>query len=271
MILRLPLKQLRNYPELFDRSSWLAAVITLIISILVLSGCGPKPAKIRLNVPYDLRVDTRSRGAILYWKINRKGDAPIGGYNIYLADTPEATGELYNSGAYPGDTDGDITRESIELNRLINGRRYYVYVRTILADGALSEPSLRTSFMPLSKGRITISQNHTTDKSGYSFAKEKYTPVRDLDNDLYIFATSDKVGISSPSRLHPSLRKSLIKIEGAQNSKFSQSQPLIKGRTYILKTAEGGRALLTLIGFSGKQPRLMATFDYTYFPPGVEP
>ncbi len=241
------------------------------LSIFLIFACGPKPGKIKPNTPYNLQVVSKSHGAILSWQINRIKDAPIGGYNIYLAESPKSPGELYNSGPYPGDTDGDITHESIELMRLTNGKRYYVYIKTVLNGGKSSAPSDRVEFMPLSQRRIKISQNHSTPKSGYSFKKEKLTAARDFDNDFYIYATADKIGISSPSRLHSSLRKTLIKIKGNANSKFNQTQPLIKGKTYLLKISDGGNARLTLIKLIGDKRDLTAVFDYTYYPAGVEP
>jgi hypothetical protein len=249
----------------------LAICLVFAISIILILACGPKPAKISINSPYDLTVNAKNCAAVLHWKINRRSDTPIGGYNIYLAKTADGDGDLYNSGPYPGDTDGDITRESIELSRLTNGRRYYAYVRTILNNGGLSEPSARVAFRPLAQGRFEISQNHTAKQSGYSFAKVKSTIARDFDNDFYIYAVKEKVGISSPSRLHSSLRKTLIKNESDAKSKFSQTQPLIKGNTYLLKTADGGNARLTLAKLISKEPNLKAIFDYIYYPPGVEP
>lgn len=245
--------------------------IAAVLSIFLIFACGPKPGKIKPNTPYNLQVVSKSHGAILTWQIKRIKDVPVGGYNIYLAESPKSSGELYNSGPYPGDTDGDITRESIELTRLTNGKRYYVYIRTVLNGGKSSAPSARVEFMPLSQGRIKISQNHSTPKSGYSFKKEKFTAARDFDNDFYIYATADKIGISSPLRLHSSLRKTLIKIEGNANSKFSQTQLLVKGKTYMLKTSDNGSARLTLAKLIGNKPSLTAVFDYIYYSAGVKP
>jgi len=260
------MKIITNY-----RIQTLTSFTILLLSIFLIFACGPKPGKIKPNTPYNLQVVSKSHGAFLSWQINRVKGVPVGGYNIYLADSPESPGKLYNSGPYPGDTDGDITRESIELMRLTNGKIYYVYINTVLNGGKLSTPSARVKFIPLSQGSIKISPNHSTSKSGYSFIKEKLTAARDFDNDFYIYATADKIGISSPSRLHSSLRKTLIKIESNADSKFSQTQLLVKGKTYILRTADGGNAHLTFTRLIGDKPSLTAVFDYIYYPPGVKP
>ena len=99
----------------------------------------------------------------------------------------------------------------------------------------------------------------------------KSTVARDFDNDLYIYANEKKAGISSPSRLHSSLRKTLIKNESKTQSDYRQTQPLIKGHVYLLKTADGGNVRLKLVSLTGKKPNLKAVFDYVYYPPGVEP
>jgi hypothetical protein len=249
--------------------------IILVISILTISiflACGPKPTvKAVDDAPYNLKAVANNGTATLYWQTNRRENTPISGYNIYLAESAGTEGELYNSSPFPGDTDGDITRESYELPRLNNGIRYYAYVRTVRKDGSLSNPSPEVSFMPLQSGRLEISTNYTRDSSGYSFAKEKYTVARDFDNDFYIYINTDKAGISSPYRLHSSLRKTLIKFESDKNSAFEQTKPLIKGKTYILKTSDSGQVRMILLKLSHDNSNQSATFDYTYYPPGVEP
>jgi hypothetical protein len=255
---------------LFSRVYISRSGITILISAILFSGCGPKPAGIKYNIPYDVQVTTQNKSAILKWRVDRRTDIPIGGYNIYLAESAESGGELYNSAPYPGDTDGDIGNESIELNDLDNGKKYYVSIRTVFSDGSLSEPSPGAAFIPLDKGTIEISTNHTTEKSGYSFAKHKYTAARDFDNDIYIYATDSRIGISSPSRLHVSLRETLIKIADDTGGSFEPTQKLVEGRAYILKTAAGGKAKLTLKSITGSPPNVKAIFDYIYYPPDIE-
>lgn len=260
------------YKRFYYRYSFIIGLSALFILLSSLFSCGPKPAFKMLNVAYDLKVETVSRGGILSWRVNRQGDSPISGYNIYIAESSDSEGRLYNKTPYPGDTDGDINNESIELVGLENGQRYYVFIRTVFPDGKLSRASARVEFKPLLRGRLEISQNHTTGQSGYSFDREIYTQARDFDNDLYIYATSDRVGISSPSRLHPGLRTTLIyKGDSPVKSSFKQTQPLIKGETYILKTADGGTARLKVVKITGKPPVIKVILGFVYYPPGVKP
>jgi len=216
-------------------------------------------------VPFNLEIQTGSQTAKLFWQVNRDSSAIISGYNIYFVDSSNNEGELYNNSPYPGDTDGDITRESIILPDLENGRTYSAYIKTVYTDYTLSEPSATVSFTPLAQGTITLSQNHTDNNSGYSFALEKYTKARDFENDIYIYSTGTKAGISSPSRLHSSLRETLI----TRNNNSDFTQPLKKGQIYILTTADGAKVKLALTSLSDRPSALEATFDYIYYPPGV--
>lgn len=247
-----------------------ASTIILMPFLLSVFNCGPKPPGeiITPNTPYNLKAVAGSHSADLYWQISRDDKSPISGYYIYLAESQNAEGEMYNSSPYPGDTDGDITRESIEIPRLENGKPYYAYIRTVFSDGSLSKPSEKVTFVPLAQGKITISQNHTANRSGFNFADEKYTQARDFKNDIYIFATASRSGISSPSRLHSSLRQTKIALNQGE---MDMTQPLKKGQDYTLVTADGGRAMLTLLSTKGTAPEIEATFKYVYYPPGVQP
>lgn len=254
--------------QLSGKRIWaLIAALALIIAVF---SCGPKPPKEKkaVNAPFNLKAIAGDRIATLSWQIDRPNNTPIGGYNIYLSQSPDDAYELYNSGPYPGDTDGDISHESIVLPRLENGIRYYAYLKTVLSDNSLSQASGTVSFMPLAQGYIDLTQNYTVIKSGYNFAAGKYTKVRDSDNDIYIYATKDRAGISSPSRMHASLRQTLISVDG---SPFELTQQFIKGKVYTLETADGGLVKLTLLKWMGESPAVEATFDYIYYPPGVRP
>lgn len=248
----------------------LTATLTTIIFMMM--SCGPKPVSdtetVTPNIPYALKAITASESATISWQINLQDASKISGYNIYVADSPNSESELFNSAPYPGDTDDDVTRETYLIPRLENGHRYFVSVRTVFSDGSLSKPTSIVSFLPLAQGKLTISQNYNTDHSGFCFATEKYSRARDFENDIYIFATKTKSGISSPSRLHSSLRNTKISNAGGN---YSQSQPLQKGNTYIIKTVDGGHAKLTLIEIKRSVPSIEATFKYIYYPPGLEP
>ena len=245
-------------------------ILSFVPIIFFLAACGPKPKLADRTTPFALKAEAKNQGAVLYWRIDRPG-APIRGYDIYLADSQDAPGHLYNSTPYPGDTDGDASRESIELAGLINGKTYYAYITTVHGDGSLSAPSSRIEFRPLDKGRISISSNYLIDDSGYDFADRKSMIARHDGNDFYIYANGSKMGISSPSRMHSSLHRTRIKIEGRPDTQYALTQPLSNGTSYILELANGGQAKLTVIDIRDGNSSILATFDYIYYPPGIIP
>jgi len=245
----------------------LSAKLSLLLILAFIINCGPKPKETATNIPFNLSATTKTNGATLSWQINRTSE-PIGGYNIYLAESPEDPGKLYNSGAYPGDTDGDKSRESIELANLENGIEYYIYLKIIYSDNTESDASEKISFMPLAKGNIRLSFNHTAIKSGYSFAEDKYTIVRDFANDVYVSHVDSKPIIGSPSRIHPSLRATGIFNAADSTGEIQYFRYLTEARTYRLHTADNGNALLTFKGMHGAGSNKQAKFDYIYYPPG---
>lgn len=250
--------------------SFTRKILAYALIIFLLAACGPKPKLADKTIPFALKAEAKNQGALLYWRIDRPG-APIRGYDIYLADSQDGPGDLYNSTPYPGDTDGDASRESIELTGLINGKTYFVHITTVRGDGSLSAPSSRIEFRPLDKGRISISSNYLIDHSGYDFADRQSMIARHDGNDFYIYANGSKMGISSPSRMHSSLHRTRIKIEGRPDTQYDLTQPLSNGTSYMLELANGGRAKLTVIDIRDGNSSILATFDYIYYPPGIIP
>ena len=256
-----------RFPACDYRYRFIRLFILAILLIGIMPSCGPRPEVKIVNAPYDLNAVSANQTATITWSMDREDNALFGGYNIYFAESSDSPFQLYNSGPYPGDTDGDNRHESIELNNLTNGIEYLAYIQTLSASGQAIATSDTISFRPLATGELRITQNHSIVGSGYSFAKAKYTKARDFDNDFYIYATEDKAGISSPSRLYSSLRKTAIAI--ADGAGDQTSQQLTKGKTYNLKLADGGVASVTLTRFIGESPTLEVIFRFTYYPPGL--
>jgi len=226
------------------------------------------PIAIRLR-PYDVAAIPGDQTARLLWKIDRLPDVPIHGYNVELADSPEGPWTAYLRLPYPGDTDGDIFRESIELENLTNGRKYFARVKTIIRDSLDSEPSEIVSFVPFGKGTLEISTDLNSDAAGFSFRKKLLLPAKDYDNDLYFFFNESRKGIASPSLLHPSLRQTLIargESESSSGWEFKLSQPFENGAVYTLKTADGATVKLLIKGITRKNGINHIVADYEFHP-----
>jgi hypothetical protein len=241
---------------------------------LILNSCGPKPRPgADLPVPYDLTVDAQSERAVVYWSIDRAQNRPISGYNIYLSEKPleeyfseweENRPEPYNHAPYPGDTDGDNTRESFEFAQLQNGKTYYVSVRTVGISGAESDASEEIEFTPLARGEFIISSNHSSQNGGFNFEKGVSTPARDLRCDVYLYAKRDEVGLSSPSRLSAGLRKTAF---AGSDENYSETVKIKQGDRLVVKTS-GGRARIRIEKISRKGLEAEAVIEYEFFPHG---
>ena len=250
--------------------------VLLLLPTAAVFSCARKPAVESAAIPittrlrpYDVVANAGDRTARLLWKIDRLPDVPIHGYNIELADSPEGPWTPYLRFPYPGDTDGDISKETIDLENLTNGRKYFARVKTIIRDSLDSEPSAIVSFRPFEKGTLQISTDLNSTTAGFSFRKKLYLPAKDYDNDLYFYFNESRKGIASPSLLHPGLRRTLI-ARGEPESKggrqFGLSQPLANGAAYTLMTADGATVKLLIKGITRTNGVNQVVVDYEFYP-----
>lgn len=197
----------------------------------------------------------------------------ISGYNIYLGDDSSVRdtfawqkmpGTPYNQIPYPGDTDGDNTRELIPLDILVNGRMYYAIVRTVGPDGRESASSNLAVFRPLAQGSFIISSNHEATDGGFNFEDESLVPGRGPRSDIYLYDNGEKVGLSSPNRLGAGMRKSLI-FESSGDKNGDETVQISTGEKLIVKT-KAGRAEITIEEIIGKYPETKARIEYIFYP-----
>jgi hypothetical protein len=244
--------------------------------------CGPKPIekpvppfhKVEIPPPFALKAEAGNRQAIISWSINRPEEMLLSGYNIYLSDglIADSTvwklspGQPYNSQPYPGDTDGDTQHESMPLTNLVNGRIYYIFVRTVGSDGGESVSSNVTLFRPLAQGEFTISINHETPDGGFNFENEKSVPGRDPRSDIYLYATENKTGLSSPSRLGAGLRQTDFHYAGSKPDAPGAETVPIKVRDTFELTLKSGQARINILEISGRYPDVSARIGYIYYP-----
>lgn len=238
----------------------------------LLLACGPKPRKgADLPVPADLVVEVTDGGAMVKWNVDRAGSRPISGYNIYLSEKPLADlfskwdknhPEPYNHAPYPGDTDGDKSRESFEFTNLVNGKTYYVSVRTVDPAGDESDASGEVKFVPLANGEFQISSDHSSDRGGFSFDKNISLPARDPRCDVYLYAKKDVVGLSSPSRLSAGLRKTAFSGSAEKNVETIK----IKSGDKLTVKTKYGRADITVKKLQHEGASATADIGYVFYP-----
>lgn len=238
--------------------------------------CAPGPRGVgKLPPPRDLKAVTVSHGAVVHWSVNRGKSSDIYGYNIYLSEKSLKSEfarwgkdhpRPHNYTPYPGDTDGDQTKESYEIKNLINGRSYFVSVRTVGRDGIESKPSNEIQFTPLARGTFVISSNHSSDNGGFGFDSELSMPARNPRCDIYLYAKGDEVGLSSPSRLGAGLRRTYFNIPGIINIREMDSIRIKKGDR-INATGKYGTAELLIRKIGRHNLTATATIDYVFYPP----
>ena len=241
---------------------------------MLILACGPKPEKIvDLPVPFDLNLNTISNGATLIWSVNRKDNQPISGYNVYLSEKSladifnswdEGHPDPYNYTPFPGDTDGDKSKETFELTNLENGKTYYVSIRTIGLAGIESPPSNEVSFTPLAKGSIQLSTNHMIDAGGFCFEQEISVPSRDTRCDIYLYSKGDVFGLSSPSRLSGGLRKSKFTLKRTGTTDAATVK--IKKNDLVVVKTKYGRAELRIKNLFNDGLSPYAKIDYVFYP-----
>ena len=182
-----------------------------------------------------------------------------------LADTTAwqtNPGTPYNQGLYPGDTDGDIFKESMPLENLVNGNSYYALVKTVGADGRESKISNIVSFRPLARGEFILSSNQLADDGGFNFENQQQVPGRDPRSDVYLYATETKVGLSAPSRLGMGLRKTSFRKSG--NESFETIQ--IKSGDKLLLKTKSGEVDIDVLSLNGRYPDITVRIGYIFYP-----
>lgn len=245
-----------------------------------LAGCGPGPETGgKLPAPFDLRAETTSHGSTIFWSIDRRKADPIFGYDIYLSQKPlkdkfkkwnKNRPAPYNPAPYPGDTDGDRTKESFEFKNLENGREYFVSVRTVGTGGIESKPSNEISFTPMAKGVFVISSDHSTENGGFGFDSETSMPARDLRCDIYLYVKGDEFGLSSPSRLGAGLHRTNF-IKTGQLGGLNHDTIKIKKGDRVTASGKGGMAMLEIIRIVSVGSKAEATIRYEFYPAGTHP
>ena len=178
----------------------------------------------------------------------------------------------YNPVPYPGDTNGDLKRQSLPIDNLQNGQFNVVRVRTIGIDGKESKKSEPVRFRPLAQGTFVISPNHLAPDGGFNFEDEKSTNAYDSICDVYLYATGSKVGLSSPNRLTPGMRKSLF-AKGKYEQEIQNNAINFKDDTIVISNGDiivirikKGHAELKIENIDDHYPNISVRISYIYNP-----
>ncbi len=252
-------------------------VVTVIGLIAILAGCGPQkppaeeaPATI---YPYDLKVEPKDGMLQISWK--KEGKGLISGYDIYITpyslraeypdgNYPESV-EPFNQAIFPGDTNPEDNVEHYDAEGLENGVKYYVSVRVVFPNRAMSRATAEVAAVPGPRGEIKLQARYQGEHDGYSFMENTYVRADASDNDVYFYSVDNADYLASPNRLG-FLRESkfmILPLHGdidevmskVNNSEFKPSEDRVeisKGDWVLMTTQDDRHVLLHVLSLSGQ-------------------
>ena len=250
------------------------------------------PHATSLPAPQLDRVEGFTDHIELTWRTFRNDRDLIKGYNIYVAnfpglagltdENPELKRFLYDNSTYPGDTDGIIDSESISIQPVMMGTRYFVHVRTAFPDGHQGPPSEEREVIARPRGSMTLGPRFSGAKEGFSFASDREVPSLSDSNDVYLFIGRDGPHLGSPARLDASLRRTAFSNMGPSASiedypacfnppDRTDKIAVLSGQTTLVTLNDGRMAKLRPRNLTGGRDSLRVTFDYIYQPIIGEP
>lgn len=267
---------------------WLIGMMALVSGLLLLH-C--RPGKVTPEVsdgcyPFDLAVDVNSGSMDVYWLTECPG--LISGYNIYISDKPlvkdnpsaalPSSVEPFNLTPFAGDLNPDDPYEHFEADGLENGRKYFVSVRVVNADGTLSKPSNEVEAVCGARGTMELSIRYKSSQDGYSFDLNEYVSAEDVNNDLYFFSGPDGDYLGSPVRLNGFLKDNRFRklpfkgsfddVRGRFSTLSSapadDKLPIKKGDWIHMRTPDGANGFLQITDISGEGPDRRVRIFFVY-------
>jgi len=267
------------------------SLIILFIFMMMASGCGPSrraglPA-VDECAPSNLTVRSNDSTLYLTWDTNCSNDKLLSGYDIYLSDKPlyekyhnvQPPGNIkpFNSTPYPGDTDPDVSFETMTLNNLANGVEYYVSVRTVFPDKTMTVSSNEVPVMCRPEGKFDLDFRFSGTNDGFSFATGRPVRADDELNDLYFYSKDGFDFIASPTRLNGFIRESKFYSLGKTSDIYQYPElkldydpvekiPVLLGQSYLVETMDGNFAKIRIEKITGENKERKLSVSYIYQP-----
>jgi Fibronectin type III domain len=282
------------------RTDIIRKVFILILSFAALS-CAPAqknappqeltPRIIERCKPGKLAVDSTSNKYVrIAWDPGCPPIRILQGFNIYayphplgLTDPnlalPESIKPL-NPEVYPGDTEGNLNRETYELKNLDIGVKYYVHVRAVYDDGTLSTPTNEIEIICYPQGIIELNRAHSGEKDGFSFEKFDYYGTDALINDIYYYNKDGKDYLCSAARISAVNKKTrLFSVQGGESLRnmidmepsgvSSERLEIREGDNCLIKTEAGYSIAARIMRFEGESEIRRVIIEYLCRPPDV--
>ncbi len=260
----------------------------LIILSALLTQCGPprtgEEAFYGACGPGKLTVQPGNRSAALKWITPCPDSVKVAGYNIYLSETSldkyrykklPSRYESYNSAPYPGDAEPENGFETMTITGTENGKTYYISVRTVYTDGALSPASNEVEIICRPEGEFDLTYRYTGHDDGFSFADDSAAASDGDKNDLYFYISDGMDFLASPHRLNGFIRHSGFYSLGKTSDIYQYPDlkldiepvdrvPVGVGESYLVKTADGNFAKIRIEGAQGEKRDRVLKIRYIY-------
>ncbi len=263
--------------------------ISLVLTITFVFGCAAKKVADESPtgcVPSEVKVETADRSMTVIF--TPSCGQLISGYYIYISEEPLSAyaqdtvlpGSIkpFNLASFSGDTDPDDGVERFEADRLENGKKYFVSVRTIFPDRTLSRSSTEIPAVCGPRGEMQLSIRYKSDRDGFSFKQNGYVSADNLANDLYFYSKDGKDFLASPVRLDGFLRDNRLarlslegeyeqvktRLTAAAEIPEQERIEVKKGDWVLLYTADKSFALLQVLDFSGAGEKRVVRLFYAY-------
>ncbi|MCX6825829.1 MAG: hypothetical protein NTV06_00980 [candidate division Zixibacteria bacterium] len=267
-------------------------LFSIFVSGLLIQ-CGPPRAPIlsaeqiilRESVPTKLTVQPGNKKLYLKWNTNCPKGVVLSGYNIYILrepleqkfydPNPPAKIKAFNSLPYPGDTESNGNYETMKIETLDNGIEYFITVRTVYPNGAVSAASNEVSAIGRPEGKFSLSFRYAGLNDGFCFAKGLSVRADADDNDIYFFQKDGFDFAASPHRLNGFLRESSFYSLGKTRDIYQyplfkidippvEKIPILVGESYLVKMADGHYAKIRIEKATGQDKERILEIRYIY-------
>lgn len=271
-------------------SAVLARLLLMLMVTGTLFGCAGSTSTSRghfgqLPVLTAFEVIPRDHALLLKWNVDRSPESVFSGYNIYILKSSLGEGvpsaatlrdlEPFNPTPYPGDTDGDPTRETFSADSLENGVRYYCLVRAIGPNGEMGMATSQIEAVCRTGGEITIEPMFKGDRDGYDFSAPGYVSSDAAACDITMYIKDGEPRIISASRIDPLLRETLFWDAGLQEHFDSVSDFTTTGNgdieiaprehhTYVFLTKDGNYGKIHISRIHRSSEPMTIDFEYMH-------
>jgi hypothetical protein len=198
---------------------------------------------------YDVTVEPADGALTVHWRAERTPGQAFAGYHVYITPEGSQAAVPFNQAPYPGDTDGDPTRESFEARPLENGVRYLCSVASLYTDGTTGTASSPIPAVCRPGGRVKLQPLFSGDFDGLDFSTGAYVTSDDSECHIVFLSKGSADSLLAPSRIDPLNNETRFWDLGRQTSFAADLEIRLKGtgltqvpvqveHTYVYRTPD---------------------------------